>query len=187
MKFLDINISRYLVIVLRLPAFCFRLRRWPSRRPSPVPRRILESTILAGICRRPLPGALIDAQLAFMKTALKLTDAQLPAWNAVADTLREQAKGRDAEITSHRTAPETAAQPDDLIAHLQERQHTAVLEADNLAELLIALKPLYVVLSDDQKEIAGHLFPPGRRGDGPPPPDMDGPPHCPPLFRTESR
>src|SRR5690349_21193086 len=56
----------------------------------------------------PLPGAMIEAHLAFLKTALKVTDAQTAAWNAVADVLREQVKRRDAEIAARRKAHEAA-------------------------------------------------------------------------------
>jgi len=147
----------------------------------------------------PLPGAMIEAHLAFLKTALKVTDAQTQAWNAVADVLREQAKRRDAEIVARRKAREEATQPPDLPAILQDRQRMAVEESDDLSKLLIALKPFYVMLNAEQKETADHLFPPGHpgMGHGGPPclreaafaeADHDGPPsHCQPFFRHEVR
>jgi hypothetical protein len=143
----------------------------------------------------PLPGAMIEARLAFLKTALKVTDAQTAAWNAVADVLREQAKRRDAEIAAQRDATETP----DLPIILQDRQRMAVQEADDMSKLLIVLKPLYVMLSAEQKETADHLFPPGHpgMGHGGPPclreaalPRMDGdgpPSQCQPFFRHEVR
>ena len=39
-----------------------------------------------------LPSERIEARLAYLKTALKITDAQLPQWEAFADTLRKHAK-----------------------------------------------------------------------------------------------
>lgn len=114
----------------------------------------------------PLPGTMIEAHLAFLKTALKVTDAQTQAWNAVADVLREQAKRRDEEILARRKAREAAAQPPDLPAVLQDRQRMAVEESDDLSKLLIALKPFYGMLSAEQKETADHLFPPGHPGMG---------------------
>lgn len=128
----------------------------------------------------PLPGALIEPQLAFVKTALKLTDPQLPAWNAVSDALREQAKRRDAEITEQRAEAEKPAGGDDLIAHMQDRRRHAVEESDDLAKLLAALKPLYASFSADQKETAAHLFPLGAQEGGPFPQ-----PSCQPFFRHE--
>ena len=35
----------------------------------------------------------VEGRLAFLKTELKITDAQLPLWNAVADAIRANAKG----------------------------------------------------------------------------------------------
>jgi hypothetical protein len=137
----------------------------------------------------PLPGAMIEAHLAFLKTALKVTDAQAPAWNTVADMLREQAKRHDGEVMARREVRKDAAQPPDLPDMLQDRQRMAVIEADNLSKLLIALKPFYVMLNAEQKETADHLFPQGRPGPGmgrPPGPREDGP-ECQPFFRYEVR
>lgn len=147
----------------------------------------------------PLPGAMIEAHLAFMKTALKVTDAQAAAWNAVADVLREQAKRHDAEIVAHRKAHDEASRPPDLPTMLQDRQHMAVEESDDLSKLLTALKPFYALLSAEQKETADHLFPPRHpgMGHGGPPclreaafPGMEGdepPSRCQPFFRHEAR
>jgi hypothetical protein len=130
----------------------------------------------------PLPGTLIEPQLAFIKTALKLTDAQLPAWDGVADVLREQAKRRDAEIAARRASEEKPSLSEDLIVRLQDRQRHIVEEGDDLSKLLAALKPLYAMLNAEQKETAAHLFPPGPMAFGPFPP----PPPCQPFFRHES-
>ena len=35
----------------------------------------------------------VEGRLAFLKTELKITEAQLPLWNAVADAIRANAKG----------------------------------------------------------------------------------------------
>jgi len=143
----------------------------------------------------PLPGAMIEAHLAFLKTALKVTDAQAAAWNAVADVLREQARRHDAEIAARRKARETAAEPPDLPTILQDRQKMAVEESDDLSKLLAALKPFYGLLTAEQKEAADHLFPSGHPGMG-----HGGPPclreaslahgpgaECQPFFRHEVR
>jgi hypothetical protein len=147
----------------------------------------------------PLPGTMIEAHLAFLKTALKVTDAQMSAWNAVADVLREQAKRHDAEIAARRKMHDEAGQPPDLPTILQDRQRMAVEESDDLSKLLTALKPFYVMLSAEQKEIADQLFPPGHpgMGGGGPPclreaafseMESGGPPsQCQPFFRHEVR
>jgi hypothetical protein len=137
----------------------------------------------------PLPGAMVEAHLAFLKTALKVTEAQTPAWNAVAEVLREQAKRRDADMMARHKARQDAVQPPDLLEMLQDRQRMDVIEADDLSKLLIALRPFYGALSAEQKETASHLFPQGHSGPGmgrPPGPREDGP-ECQPFFRYEVR
>jgi hypothetical protein len=111
----------------------------------------------------PLPGERIEADLAYLKTALKLTESQLPAWEPVANVLRAQAKRHDAEAAEHRAAMEKAggAPPEgDLIAHLEDRQHRLAAEADDLAKLETAVKPLYALLTPEQKKAADELLPP---------------------------
>src|SRR5690242_11013570 len=49
-----------------------------------------------------LPSEMIEPRLAFLKTALKITDAQAKQWSAFADVMRKQAKDRDARITAMR-------------------------------------------------------------------------------------
>src|SRR4051812_27696723 len=44
------------------------------------------------------PSERVEAQLAYIKTALKITDAQQTQWNAFADTLRKQAAARDKQF-----------------------------------------------------------------------------------------
>jgi hypothetical protein len=137
----------------------------------------------------PQPGAMIEAHLAFLKIALKVTDTQTSAWNAVADVLREQAKRRDADMMARHKARQDATQPPDFLEMLQDRQRMDVIEADDLSKLLIALRPFYVMLNAEQKETAGHLFPQGHSGPGmsrPPGPREDGP-ECQPFFRYEVR
>src|SRR5512146_1442378 len=49
-----------------------------------------------------LPGERVEARLAFIKTALKITDAQQPQWNAFADVMRKNAKQADERIKQWR-------------------------------------------------------------------------------------
>ena len=127
---------------------------------------------------RPLPGARIEARLAFITTALKLTDKQMAAWAPVADMLRAQVKRRDAEILALRAArndshaqgvPPATVDP---IARLEERQRALVAEADDLARLVAVLKPLYATLTAEQRDDAEELFSfgPTPGGPGMPPP-----------------
>jgi hypothetical protein len=113
----------------------------------------------------PLPGERVEAELAYLKTALKITDAETQAWNKVADALRDRAKRKDAEIIAMRARTPDAAPPT-LVDMLEHHQKEAAGEADEASKLLAAVKPLYAMLTPEQKETADHLpfFGPGPMG-----------------------
>ena len=96
----------------------------------------------------------VEGRLAFLKTELKITDAQLPLWNAVADAIRANAKSMS-EIMSGGMmgGSQTAALPEKLALH--EKMMTAHLEG--LRRLKTAVDPLYAALSPEQKKTADEL------------------------------
>ena len=49
-----------------------------------------------------LPSERVEARLAYLKTALRITDAQEPQWEAFAGTLRKQARDMDERIKARR-------------------------------------------------------------------------------------
>ena len=96
----------------------------------------------------------VEGRLAFLKTELKITDAQLPLWNAVADAIRANAKSMS-EIMSGGMmgGSQTATLPEKLALH--EKMMTAHLEG--LRRLKTAVDPLYAALSPEQKKTADEL------------------------------
>ncbi len=97
----------------------------------------------------------IEGRLAFIKTELKITDAQMPQWNAFADTIRENAKSMSemhqsmgAQQNSPKTLPERLA--------FQDKAMTAHLDA--LKKTEGALDELYTALSPEQKKIADQII-----------------------------
>ena len=96
-----------------------------------------------------------EGRVAFLKAELKITDAQLPLWNAVADAIRANAKGMS-EMTSGMMgrSQSTATLPEKLA--LREKMMTAHLEA--LRKFKAALDPLYAALSDEQKKTADEVL-----------------------------
>jgi len=110
-----------------------------------------------GMSGMPMMAAMaghIDGRLAFLKTELKITDAQLPLWNAVADAIRANAKGMGAMAEGMMGSTQAAALPDKLAA--REKMLTARLDA--LRKLKAAVDPLYTALSDEQKKTADELI-----------------------------
>jgi len=104
-------------------------------------------------------GEHVEGRIAFLKTELKITDAQFPQWNSFADALRANAK-RMSEMRSTMQGGMmgqggTSLSPPDRLDRM-ERMLTAMLDAVKATKS--ALGPLYAVLSDDQKKIADQLI-----------------------------
>jgi len=109
-----------------------------------------------------LPSERVEPRLAFLKTALKITDAQTKQWNAFADVLRKQAKDRDAKVEAMRAkfeADKDKPRPEiSAIDRMERREKMMTDAAASLSDVLAATKPLYAVLSDDQKQTADELL-----------------------------
>ena len=104
-----------------------------------------------------MPGAMaryVEGRLAFLKTELKITDAQLPLWNAVADAMRANAKNMGDMAGGMMGGSQTATLPDKLA--MREKMMTTHLEA--LRKFKAAVDPLYAALSDEQKKTADELL-----------------------------
>jgi hypothetical protein len=96
----------------------------------------------------------VEGRLAFLKTELKITDAQLPLWNAVADVIRANAKGMGEMSGGMMGSEQTATLPEKLA--LREKMMAAHLEA--LRKFKSAVDPLYAALSEGQKKTADQLL-----------------------------
>lgn len=109
-----------------------------------------------------LPSERVEPRLAYLKTALKITDAQSKQWNAFADVLRKQAKERDAKVEAMRAqfeADKDKPRPELTVIDRMERREKMMTDAAaSLSDVLAATKPLYAVLSDDQKQTADELL-----------------------------
>ena len=103
----------------------------------------------------------IEGQLAYFRAEMRITDAQLPPWNAFADAVRAQSV-KLREITQQTmggtTGPGTAPQ--------QLERRTAFLTADLEATRAISASaaPLYAALSEEQRRTADELIADHLRG-----------------------
>ena len=97
----------------------------------------------------------VEGRLAFLKAELKITDAQLPLWNAVADAIRANAKSMGEMMSGGLmgSSQTTATLPEKLA--LREKMMASHLEA--LRRLKAAVDPLYAALSAEQKKSADEL------------------------------
>lgn len=113
-----------------------------------------------------LPSERVEARIAYLKTALKISDAQQTQWDAFADTLRKQAQAMDERIKARRSQKAEGrrdARPT-AIERLERRQARLAAASARLNETLAAAKPLYMALSPEQQKIADELLAPQRRG-----------------------
>ena len=113
---------------------------------------------------RALPSERVEARISELKSALKITPAQEPQWNAFADTLRKQARAGDDRVKARRASMEKGAKPASMTAiqRLEQRQAFMKAATANMDELLATARPLYAALSSEQKKTADELM--ARRG-----------------------
>lgn len=111
-----------------------------------------------------LPSERVEARLAYIKAALKITDAQQSQWDAFAGVMRKQAKEADVRMQEHRakmTADGAHKRPN-AIERLERRQAHMATASTRIGERLAAQKPLYAALSPEQQQVADKVL----AGDG---------------------
>jgi LTXXQ motif family protein len=99
----------------------------------------------------------VEGRIAFLRTELKITDAQSVAWNAFADTLRNNAKYLGEVRASMVSQPGASQSLVDRLA-LQEKWLLARLEG--IRAIKSALTNLVGALSDEQKKTVDELLAP---------------------------
>jgi hypothetical protein len=104
---------------------------------------------------RPLPPSRIEGRLAFLKTELKITDAQSTQWNALADAMRQNDKARRDRIEQMRA---NRGKETNTLERLDARERAAEARTQEVKRFNAAFRPLYEKLSDDQKKTADELF-----------------------------
>lgn len=102
----------------------------------------------------------IEGHLAFLRTELKITEAQMPQWNAFAEAARAAVATMRSAHEAMRQADRPATVPERLAR--REQMLTARLEA--LRQVKEPAGKLYAALSDEQKQIADSLMSPMGMG-----------------------
>ena len=96
----------------------------------------------------------VEGRIAFLKAELKITDAQEPLWNAVADAMRANAKEMTEMPHGRAMMGGSATLPEKLAA----REKAMAAHLDALRRLRAAFDPIYAALSVDQKKTADGLM-----------------------------
>ena len=96
----------------------------------------------------------VDQKLATLKGELKITEAQTPAWNGVADAVRANANA----MRTAAEAKKASGKETDVLKRMESRDQWAKLRVQNSERLLTAFRPLYAQFSPEQKQIASEKF-----------------------------
>ena len=101
----------------------------------------------------------VEGRIAFLKAELKITDTQMPQWNAFAEALRTNARrmGEMRDTMQGGMSGQSGASvsaPDRL--DRMEKMMTGMTETVKASKS--ALTPLYAVLTDEQKKMADQLI-----------------------------
>ncbi|WP_434725288.1 Spy/CpxP family protein refolding chaperone [Mesorhizobium sp. RIZ17] len=105
----------------------------------------------------------VEGRIAFLSTELKLTKAQRPLWDALAEALRanaSSAKDAMAKMPAGMMSGDSGTPVKRI--ELQERMLSTRLEG--LRRLKVALEPFYASLDDAQKAVADKLLMPAPTG-----------------------
>jgi hypothetical protein len=113
-----------------------------------------------------LPSERVEARLAYLHTALKITDAQKAQWDNFAAVMRKQAREADKRVQERRTRMAEGSKRPQLnaIERMERRQQATAVRAQRLNELIAAGKPLYAAFTPEQKQVADELL--SRQGRG---------------------
>lgn len=101
-----------------------------------------------------MPFEHTEGRIAFLKAELGITDAQTAQWNTLADALRANAK---IQRTMHEHMTK-GGMPSSWSERLTFQQKALSSRLDGLKALDAASKPLYAVLTEDQKKLAEQLL-----------------------------
>jgi hypothetical protein len=100
----------------------------------------------------------VEGRIAFLKTELKITDAQLPLWNGFAQALRDNAAAMQGAMQGMPGGMMGTSQGTTLPDKLAARETMLSGRLDTVRKLKAAAEPLYAALSADQKKTADDIM-----------------------------
>lgn len=97
----------------------------------------------------------VEGQLAYFRTELRITEAQMPQWNAFAEVMRAQAARLRQAMGQ---AMGAASQPATAPQLLERRLASLTLQVETTRAAAEAVNRLYAALTDEQKQLADELM-----------------------------
>jgi len=95
----------------------------------------------------------VEGRIAFLRTELKVTPAQEPLWEAVAEALRESARASEHMMQQRATAQT-------LLSALDGRERALSARLESVRRLRASVEPFYAALDEAQKATADKLMEP---------------------------
>jgi len=102
----------------------------------------------------------IEGRIAFLRAELKITDAQMSAWNAFADALRANAKKLGEVRAAVMPRSGAGQQPLTLADRLDLQEQWLVARLEGIRTIKPAFVSLFSTLTDEQKKTANELLAP---------------------------
>lgn len=102
-----------------------------------------------------MPTEHVEGRIAFLKTELRITEAQLPQWNSYAEALRAAAKTMQGAMAGMMGG---GAKPATLPARMDAMVLMMTARLETLKTTAAAGKALYAALTDAQKKLADDLI-----------------------------
>jgi len=114
------------------------------------------------------PTERVEARLAYVKTALRIADAQQSQWDAYANLVRKNAQDMEQRFRSMRSGEpgRPGHQRPNAIERLERAQSFHAEAVTRLNQLLAVEKPLYAALSAEQQKVADVVLNPHFRSMG---------------------
>ena len=102
----------------------------------------------------------VEGRIAFLRAELKITDAQMSAWNAFADALRANAKKLGEVRAAMMSRSGSGQQPLTLADRLDLQEQWLVARLEGIRTIKPAFVSLFSTLTDEQKKTANELLAP---------------------------
>jgi hypothetical protein len=109
------------------------------------------------------PTERVEARLAYIRTALKITNAQQAQWDAYAAVVRSYARDMEQRFQSRRSAEYRQRHRPNAIERLERTQSFLANAVTRINQLLAVEKPLYAALSPEQQKVADEVLRPRSR------------------------
>jgi hypothetical protein len=111
------------------------------------------------------PTERVEARLAYLRTALKITDAQQSQWDAYANFVRKNAQAMEQRFQSRQSGKpgHEQRQRPNAIERLERAQSFHAEAVTRINEILAVEKPLYAALSPAQQKVADVVMNPRVR------------------------